>query len=109
MKETNIQNAERAFQLTAVLTFFVAGFEVMLALSHYQPGMNFFNIANSVTANPHFYCLILILANLILLPGAILLYRQNGIALKDEIIGRKTWGKIAFHKDTNQTPTHTTD
>ncbi len=93
MKETNIQNAGRAFHLTAVLTFFVAGFEVLLALFHYQPGMSFFNIANCVTVNPYFYCLILILANLILLPGAMLLYRQNGLSLKDEIIGRKTWAK----------------
>ena len=109
MKENNIRNAERAFQLTAVLTFFVAGFEVLFALLHYQPGMNLFNIAGCVTANQNFYCLILILANLILLPGAILLYRQNGIVLKDEIISKKTWVKIAFHKDTNKTATHTTD
>ena len=97
MKETNIRNSQRAFQLTAVLTFFVAGFEVLFALSRYQPGMNFLNIASCVTANQNFYCLILILANLILLPGAILLYRQNGIALKDEIIGRKTWVKDIFY------------
>ena len=81
MKETNIKNAKTAVTITTVLTFFAAGFEVIMAFMGSKPGMNIFDIASFAMANPNVYCLILILVNIILLPSAILLYRQNGISL----------------------------
>ena len=93
MKETNIKNAKAAITITTILTLFVAGFEVVMAFTGSKPGMNFFDIASYATANQNVYCLILILANMILLPSAVLLYRQNGISLKTEIAERKTLGR----------------
>ena len=93
MKETNIKNAKTAVTITTVLTFFAAGFEVIMAFMGSKPGMNIFDIASFAMANPNVYCLILILVNIILLPSAILLYRQNGISLKKEIAEKKTLGR----------------
>lgn len=90
MKETNIKNAERALTITTTLTLFVAGFEVLMAYLNYKSGMNIFDIASYVTANTQVYCLILILINLILLPSAVMLFKQNGISLKNEIFEKKT-------------------
>ena len=79
------QNAKRALTLTTVLTLFVAGFEIFIAYTNYRPGMNFFDLASYVTANRYVYYLILILANMIMLPGAVLLFKESGLSLKDEI------------------------
>ncbi len=87
------QNAKRALTLTTTLTLFVAGFEIFLAFANYRPGMNFFDLASYVTSNRYFYYLILILANMIMLPGAVLLFKENGLRLKDEIFEKKTLGK----------------
>ena len=93
MKETTIKNAKEALAITTTLTLFAAGFEVFMAYSGYRSGMNIFDIASYATANINVYCLVLILINLILLPSAVLLYKQNNISLKNEIIERKTLGK----------------
>lgn len=93
MKENNIKNAEKALTITTILTFFVASFEVFMAFSHYEEGMNIFDIASYVTANSNIYCIILILGNLILLPSVIMLYKQNNISIKDEIFDKKTLSK----------------
>ncbi len=90
-------NSHRAFAITATLTLIVAGFEILLAYAHYKPGMNFLDIASYVTANRLFYCLILIVCNLALISGAILLYKENGIKLKDEIFDRNTIKKDIFY------------
>ena len=84
------QNAKRALTLTTLLTLFVAGFEIILAYTNYKPGMNFFNLASYVTSNRYIYYLILILANMIMLPGAVLLFMESGLSLKDEIF-EKSW------------------
>ena len=93
MKETHIKNAKTAVTITTILTLFVAGFEVITAFMGCKSGMNIFDIASYATANPNVYCLILILVNIILLPSAILLYRQNGISLRKEIAEKKTLGR----------------
>ena len=93
MQETTIKNAKEALAITTTLTLFAAGFEVFMAYSGYRPGMNIFDIASYATANINVYCLVLILINLILLPSAVLLYKQNNISLKNEIVERKTLGK----------------
>lgn len=93
MNETIFKNAKTAIIITTVLTLFVAGFEVLMSLYNYQSGMNFFDIASCATANMNIYCLILILANLILLPSAFLLYKNSGINLKKEIADKQTLGK----------------
>ncbi|MCR4641230.1 MAG: CPBP family intramembrane metalloprotease [Lachnospiraceae bacterium] len=90
------QNAKRALTLTTVLTLFVAGFEIFIAYTNYKPGMNFFDLASYVTANRYVYYLILILANMIMLPGAVLLFKESGLSLKDEIFEKKTLGKDIF-------------
>ena len=55
--------------------------------------MNLLDIASYANANLNVYCLVLILANLILLPSAILLYKQSGISLKEEIFDKSTLSK----------------
>ncbi len=87
------QNAGRALTLTTVLTLFIAGAELLIAYSSYRPGMNFLDITSYVTSNKYIYFLLLIIGNMSLLPGAVLLYRENGISLKDEIYSRDTLGK----------------
>ena len=87
------QNAKRALTLTTVLTLFIAGAELLIAYSSYRPGMNFLDITSYVTSNKYIYFLLLIIGNMSLLPGAVLLYRENGISLKDEIYSRDTLGK----------------
>ena len=74
---TTQQNAKRALTLTTTLTLFVAGFEIFIAYTNYRPGMNFFDLASYVTSNRYIYYLILILANMIMLPGAVLLFKEN--------------------------------
>lgn len=87
------QNAKRALTLTTILTLFVAGFEIFIAYANYKPGMNFFDLGSCVTSNRYIYYLILIVANMVLLPGAVLLFKENGLSLKDEIFGKKTLRK----------------
>ena len=85
--------AEKALKLTTILTFLVAGYGVARACGNYKIGMNFLDIASFATADLNTYCIILILANVILLPSAILLYRQSGLSLKNEIFDKYTLGK----------------
>ena len=93
MNHTNSQNAEKALKITTLLTIIVAGYEVFCACQNYQTGMNLLDIASYANANLSVYCLVLILANLILLPSAILLYKQSGISLKEEIFDKSTLSK----------------
>lgn len=93
MKENNIKNAERAITITTTLTLFVAGFEVLMAYLNYKPGMNILDISSYANANMKVYCLILILINFILLPSAVMLFKQNEISLKNEIFEKKTIGR----------------
>lgn len=86
--ETAKANATRAIAITTVLTLFVTGFEIFIAYSNYKQGMNFIDIASFVTANRYIYYLILIAANMILLPGAVLLFKENGISLLRSCHGR---------------------
>ncbi len=90
------QSAKRALTITTVLTLFVAGAEILIAYSNYKPGMNFLDITSYVTANKYIYYLILIIANMVILPSAVLMYKQNGISLKDEIYSKQTLGKDIF-------------
>jgi hypothetical protein len=71
----------------------VAGYEVMRSCQNYTEGMNLPDIASYGNADVNMYCLILILCNLAFLPSAIMLYKQNGISLRDEIYSKKTLGK----------------
>ena len=87
------QNAKRALALTTTLTLFVAGFELLIAFAHVKPDMNFFDVASYVTSNRYIYYLVLIIANMVMLPSAILLFKENGISLKNEIFNKKTLGK----------------
>lgn len=91
--DTRKSNATRAIAITTALTLFVTGFEIFMAYTHYEPGMNFIDIASYVASNRYFYYLVLIAANMILLPGAVLLFKENGISLKQEISEKKTIGK----------------
>ncbi len=93
MKENNITYANNALTITTVLTLIVAGFEVFQSCRNYKEGMNLLDFASYSTADINAYCIVLILANLILLPGAIMLYKSKGISLKDEIYDKKTLGK----------------
>ncbi|MGN0370445.1 MAG: lysostaphin resistance A-like protein [Butyrivibrio sp.] len=85
--------AEKALKLTTILTFLVAGYGVTRACGNYKIGMNFLDIASYATADLNTYCIILMLTNVILLPNAILLYRQSGLSLKNEIFDKYTLGK----------------
>ena len=92
MKETNYISVEKAIRITTILTVLIAGFEISNALRYYQPGMNLLDIASYVFANPWIYGFTFIFMNLVMLPGALALYKSNGISLKDEIFDRKTLG-----------------
>lgn len=89
----NTTNAERALKITTLLTLIVSGYEVLRSCLNYKDGMNILDIASYANADLNSYCLVLILANIILLPQTILLYKQNGINLKNEIFDRKSLGK----------------
>lgn len=93
MNYTNSQSAEKALKITTLLTLIVAGYEVLCSCLNYQTGMNLLDIASHANANLNVYCLVLILVNLILLPSAILLYKQSGISLKEEIFDKSTLSK----------------
>lgn len=93
MNHTNSQNAEKALKITTLLTLIVAGYELLCSCQNYKTGMNILDIASYANANLNMYCLVLILANLILLPSAILLYRKSGISLKEEIFDKETLSK----------------
>ena len=67
MRYTNSQSAEKALKITTLLTLIVAGYEVLCSCPNYQTGMNLLDIASYANANLNVYCLVLILANLILL------------------------------------------
>lgn len=92
----NTTNAEKALKITAALTLIISGYEILRSCQNYREGMNILDIASYANADLNTYCLILILANLILLPEAILLYKQSGINLKDEIYNIKSLGKDIF-------------
>ena len=96
MKETNYKNAEKAIVITTTLTVLIAGFEMINALRYYQPGMNLLDIASYVFANPWIYGFTFIFVNLVILPGALVLYRSSGISLKDEIYDRNLVGDILW-------------
>lgn len=87
------QYAQRALKITTTLTYIVAGYEVCRACQNYKVGMNVLDIASYANADLHTYCIVLILANLILLPSALLLYKQSGLSLKKEILDRESLGK----------------
>ena len=93
MNHTNLQNAQKALNITTLLTIIVAGYEVFCSCQNYQTGMNLLDIASYANAKLNVYCLVLILANLILLPSAILLYKQSGISLQEEIFDKSTLSK----------------
>ena len=90
MNNTNSQNAGKALKITTLLTLIVAGYEVFRSCQNYETGMNLLDIASYANADLNTYCLVLILANLILLPSAILLYKQSGISLKKEIFEKSS-------------------
>ena len=100
MKENDIKNAGKAITITTVLTLFIAAFEMVNALRFYKPGMNLLDIASYVQANKQIFAFTFIFGNLVLFPGAWLLYKANGISLKKEIFERETllgdilWGII---------------
>ena len=92
MRENDIKNAGRALTITTLLTFFIAAFEMVNALGFYKQGMNLLDIASYVQANKWIFAFTFIFANLGLFPGALYLYKVNGISLKKEIYARETLG-----------------
>lgn len=93
MNNKKIQSARQAVSITVLLTLIVAGYEVLRACQSYRTGMNLLDIASFANADLNTYCLVLILANIILLPKALLLYKENNLSLKNEIIAKETLGK----------------
>lgn len=88
--DTTKQNAKQAVALTTILTLFVAGFELLIAFTKYRTGMNFLDLTTYVTQNKYIYFMLLMIANLALFPAAFLLFKTNGISLKNEICSKKT-------------------
>lgn len=88
MNNSKNQNAEKAIRITTALTLIVAGYEIFRSCQNYRLGMNLLDIASFANADLNTYCLVLILANIILLPRALLLYKDSCISLKDEIFSR---------------------
>ncbi|MDE6761070.1 MAG: CPBP family intramembrane metalloprotease [Lachnospiraceae bacterium] len=92
----NTTNAEKALKITTALTLIVSGYELLRSCRNYREGMNLLDIASYATADLNTYCLVLILANMILLPQALMLYKQSGISLKNEIYDRQNLGRDIF-------------
>lgn len=90
MNNTKFQNASQAVSITVLLTFIVTGYEVLRACQSYHTGMNLLDIASFANADLNTYCIVLILANIILLPKVLLLYKENNISLKNEIYSKET-------------------
>lgn len=88
MNNSKNQNAEKAIRITTTLTLIVAGYEIFRSCQNYRSGMNLLDIASFANADLNTYCLVLILANIILLPRALLLYKDSSISLKDEIFSK---------------------
>lgn len=82
-----------AIGLTVLLTLLVAGYELFSSCQNFQSGMNPLDFASFANADLTTYCLVLIFANLLLLPFAVLFYKKNSINLKDEIFDKATLGK----------------
>ena len=93
MNNTKFQNARQAVSITVLLTLIIAGYEVLRACQSYRTGMNLLDIASFANADLNTYCLVLILANIILLPKALWLYKENNISLKNEIYSKETLGR----------------
>ncbi len=93
MDEKKTANAGKAVRITTVLTLAVALSELIFAFTQYKQGMTVGDVATYVTNNHHIYLLLLIIANIALLPAALFLYKENGISIKDEIYDKKTLGK----------------
>lgn len=93
MNNTKNCNAENAIAITTALTFIVAGYEVFRACQNYRTGMNLLDIASFANADLNSYCLVLVLANIILLPRVFLLYKNSGVSLKDDIFNRESLRK----------------
>ena len=93
MNNTKFQNARQSVSITVLLTLIIAGYEVFRACQSYQSGMNLLDIASFANADLNTYCLVLILANIILLPKALLIYKENNISLKNEIFAKETLGR----------------
>jgi hypothetical protein len=55
--------------------------------------MNLLDFASYANSNLNVYCLVLILANVILLPSALFLYKKNKISLKKEIYEKESLKK----------------
>ena len=87
------ENSKKALAIVTVLTLFVAGFELFFAFTNYKPGMNFLDLTSYVISNKYIYFTLLIVANLALLPWAVMLYKENGISIRDEILDKKSIGK----------------
>ena len=96
MKKKDAKSAKCALAITITLTLLVAGYELFSSFRNYKSGMNILDFASYANSNLNTYCLVLILANLILLPGAIYLYKKNKISLKDEIYEKKSLKKDIF-------------
>lgn len=90
MEEATYNNASKAIIITTTLTILIAGAEIANALRYYETGMNLLDIASYVQANPWFFGFTFIFINLVMLPGALLLYKSNGINIKKEIFEKET-------------------
>ena len=88
MSDPKNQKAEKAIKITTALTLIIAGYEIFRSCQNYRPGMNLLDIASFANADLNTYCIVLILANIIMLPRALLLYKDSNISLKDEVFSR---------------------
>lgn len=93
MNKIKSKSTKTAILITALLTLLVAGYELFSSCRNYQPGMNILDFASFGNSDVTVYCWVLILANLIFLPFAILLYKKNRLSLKNEIFDKATLGK----------------
>lgn len=93
MEKKDTKNAKKALIITTILTIIVAGYEFFNSCQNYENGMNLLDFASYANSNLNVYCLVLILANVILLPSALFLYKKNKISLKKEIYEKESLKK----------------
>lgn len=95
-KQIKSRNMIYSLIIAVLLTVLVAGYELMVSACNYKSGMNFLDFASYANSNLNIYCIVLIIANLIIFPFSLKLYKANNINLKDEIYDKSTLKKDVF-------------
>lgn len=89
-KKMDFKFAKQAIIFTSLITLVVTLYELAQACSQYTYGMNIFDFAALASRDDLPFSIIFVFVTLIFLPFALVLYKEKGISLKNEIYEKKT-------------------